>query len=279
MAAMSINTDMLSIVLQNNLRKTSRALSSSMEKLSTGRKINSAADGAAELSISTKLNSQISGTAVAKENVQHGMLMLNQADSGLQLINQNLGKIRDLAIQASNGTYSQAERDAMAAEAQGYAEQISNISKTTSFNGLQLLDGSLTDLKIQAGSNSSDALTITGAFTDASATALGLPPSAINSAFSSADNARAFINTIDNAITQTSSHLSTVGAYSNSLMSTLDNLTVKETNLVSANSLITDTDYAKEISNLLHLQILEQANISLLSQAGTRQAYALTLLQ
>jgi len=273
-----LNTNVLSLALQNNLAKTTRALVSSMEKLSTGNKINHAADGAAQLALSTKLSSQISGTAVAQDNVQQGMLALNQADSGLQSINENLTKIRDLAVQASQGTYSQDQRDAMKLEAQGYLDQINTIATGTSFNGLNLLDGSLTSLNLQVGANTGDTMDISNAFVNSQSSTMGLTSAALNTAFSSASNANAFIATVDSAITQTSSHLSTVGAVSNSLNSVLDNLAIKEVNLESSKSLIMDVDYASEISKYVQLQILQQTNASLLAQANLQPSIALNLL-
>ena len=278
MTSIDLNTNVLSLALQNNLAKTTNALRASMEKLSTGSKLNHAADGAAQLAISTKLASQISGNAVAQDNVQQGMLVLNQADSGLQSINENLSKIRDLAVQASQDTYSQDQRDAMKLEAQGYLDQINTIAKGTTFNGLSLLDGSLTDLKLQIGANSGDTMDISNAFVNSQSSALGLTSAALNTAFSSASNANAFIATVDSAINQTSSHLATVGAFENSLDSTLDSLAIKQTNLEASKSLIMDVDYASEISKYVQLQILQQSSVSLLSQANLQPSIALNLL-
>jgi len=279
MLGVSVATNTLSLLMQANLGKTTNSLAKSMDRLSTGKKINSAADGAAELSISEKLSSQISGTVVAQENVQHGVLMLNQTDSALQSINSNLTKIRDLAVKASNGTYSQAERDAMKIEAQGYIEQINNIAKTTSFNGLVMLDGSVADLNLQVGANSSETMDISAAFIESTASALGISADSINTAFSSAEKANEFIETVDSAMAQTSSRLATVGSYTNSLSSMLDNLSVKEMNLTSSRSLIMDVDYAKEISKYVQLQILQEVDASLLTQANTQPAIALGLLK
>ena len=279
MASISINTNVLSIGMQNRLSQTTKELAASMERLSTGKKINSAADGAAQLSISTQLNAQISGNTIAQNNVQQGVLSLDQADASLQLINTNLTKIRDLAVEASNGIYSQEQRNALAAEAQEYVNQINTIAQTTTFNGLNILDGSITELKIQTGANAADRMDISNAFVNSSASALGITASAITNAFSSAANANAFITNIDSAIAQTSSHLASVGAYSHSLNSTLENLAVKQTNLESSNSLIMDVDYANEVSKYLHLEILQQTNASLLSQANIQPSLAYTLLQ
>ncbi len=278
MPSIDLNTNVLSLVLQNNLSKTTQALRSSMEKLSTGKKINKASDGAAQLSISTKLETQISGNTIAQSNVQQGMLVLNQTDSGLQNINENLVKIRDLAVQASTDTYSQEQRNAMELEAQGYLDQINNIAISTSFNGLSLLDGSITDLKLQIGANSEDTMNIGNAFLSAEGSSLGLTSAALNTAFSSANNANSFIETVDSAISQVSSHLSVVGAFSNSLDSTLNSLAVEQINLESSKSLIMDVDYASEISKFVQLQILQQASVSLLSQANMQPSLALNLL-
>ncbi len=278
MPSIDVSSNLLSLVIQNNLSKTTRLFESSMEKLSTGKKINHAADGAAQLAISQKLQAQISGTTIAQENVQQGKLLLNQADNSLQQINENILKIRDLALKASNGTLSQDERDLLKIEAQGYADQITNIAQSTKFNNLTLLDGSLTSLKLQIGANANETLDISSAFTSASATTLGLTSSAITSAFASADAANTFISTVDSAITTTSTKLSVVGSYSNSLDSTLDNLAVRQENFEASNALIMDVDYAKETSNYIQLQILQQAQISLLSQANMQPSYALSLI-
>ncbi len=276
--SIDLNTNVLSLTLQNNLAKTTRALMASMEKLSTGNKINHASDGAAQLALSTKLTSQISGTAIAQDNVQQGMLALNQADSAFQSISANLTKIRDLAVQASQETYSQDQRDAMKLEAQGYLNQIDTIATGTSFNGINLLDGTLSSLKLQVGANSGDVMDISNAFVNAQGSTMGLTAAALTTAFSSATNANAFIATVDSAITQTSSNLSTVGATSNSLNSVLDNLAIKQTNMEASKSLIMDVDYASEISKYVQLQILQQTNVSLLSQANLQPSIALNLL-
>ncbi len=278
MPSIDLNTNLPSLVLQNYLSKTTSLLNSSMEKLSTGKKINHAADGAAQLAISEKLQSQISGTAVAQENVQQGKLALNQADSSLQQINENVIKIRDLALQAANGTISQDQRDALKIEAQGYFDQINSIAQGTSFNGLNLLDGSLTSLKLQVGANSGETMDISKAFTSAEASTLGISADALAAAFTSADSASAFLSTVDSAMTKASSQLSVVGAYSNSLDSTLESLAIKKENYEASKATIMDVDYAKEVSNYVQLQILQQAQISLLSQANTLPSYALTLL-
>ena len=249
-----------------------------MEKLATGYKINHAKDGAAQLALSEKLQAQISGTAVAQANVQHGQLALEMADSSLQNINNNITKIRDLVVEAANGTYSAEQREALALEAQSYMQQIDSIASGTEFNGLKLLDGTLTDLKLQVGANKGDVLDISDAFGDAGASALGLTATALQNAFASADAASNFIDTLDSALDTTASQLASVGAYANSLDSTLENLAVRKTNLESSNSLIMDVDYATEISNYVQMQILQQAGVSLLSQANTQPMLALSLL-
>lgn len=278
MQGISLNTNVLSLMLQNQLSSTNGSLTSSMEKLATGYKINHAKDGAAQLALSEKLQAQISGTAVAQANVQHGQLALEMADSSLQNINNNITKIRDLVVEAANGTYSAEQREALALEAQSYMQQIDSIASGTEFNGLKLLDGTLTDLKLQVGANKGDVLDISDAFGDAGASALGLTATALQNAFASADAASNFIDTLDSALDTTASQLASVGAYANSLDSTLENLAVRKTNLESSNSLIMDVDYATEISNYVQMQILQQAGVSLLSQANTQPMLALSLL-
>lgn len=278
MLSIDLNTNLMSLMMQSNLNKTTNLLSSSMEKLSSGKKINSAADGAAQLAISEKLSAQISGTAVAQENVQQGKLMLDQADSSLQKINDNLSAIRDLAVQAANSTLSQDERDMLKIEAQSRMEQINSIAQSATFNDVQLLDGTVTSFQLQVGANSDNVMDISKALVNAEASSYGLTSAVINTAFSSATNASSFIDTIDTAMSSVASNLATVGAYSNSLDSTLDNLAIKQINLEASHAEIIDVDYASELSNYLQLQILQQAQVSLLSQANTQQTFALSLL-
>ena len=278
MQGISLNTNVLSLLMQNQLAGTNGALSSSMEKLATGYKINHAKDGAAQLALSEKLQAQISGTKVAQENVQHGQLALDMADSSLQNINNNISAIRDLLVEAANGTYSQEQRNALALEAQGYLEQINSIAQQTSFNGLNLLDGSVTELKLQVGANAGEVLDISKAFTSADASTLGLKATELANAFKSASAASSYIETVDKAVDKTATQLASVGAYANSLDSTLENLAIRQTNLESSNSLIMDVDYASEVSKYVQLQILQQAGVSLLSQANTMPTLALSLL-
>ena len=278
MQGISLNTNVLSLMLQNQLSSTNGSLTSSMEKLATGYKINHAKDGAAQLALSEKLQAQISGTAVAQANVQHGQLALEMADSSLQNINNNITKIRDLVVEAANGTYSQEQRDALALEAKSYLDQINSIAQQTTFNGLNLLDGTVTELKLQVGANAGEVLDISKAFTNAEASTLGLKASELENAFKSASAASAYITKVDEAVDKTATQLASVGAYANSLDSTLENLAVRQTNLESSNSLIMDVDYAAEVSKYVQLQILQQAGVSLLSQANTMPTLALSLL-
>ncbi|MDD3766509.1 MAG: flagellin [Eubacteriales bacterium] len=277
MKGIVINTNMASELMQNSLRKATNDLLKSMEKISTGKKINSAADGAADLAIATGFFAQSQGSAVARENAQQGILLLQQADTALQkVIDDNLVKIRNLAVEAADETYTQDQRDLLKAEAQGYVDEINRLSQSTSFNGVKLLDGSATKMQLQIGANSSDTLEISSALTKIDATTLGV--SNLNDAFSSAQKANEFIGTVDSAIKKTSLQLSKVGAYDNSLNSAIDSLDTKILNMDSAYSQVMDADIAKEMMNYTKNLLLRDVSAYLEGQANIMPAQALKLL-
>lgn len=277
-----VNTNISSSIVQRSLNKATNNVATALERLSTGYKINSAADDAAGLSISEGLKSQAQGATVSIENAQHGANLLQTAEGDLGLIQDNLQRIRDLTVQAANGTYSSAERKSILNEVKARFQEITRIANTSKFNKISLLDGKNTSLTLQIGGESGDAnrLNVGNVLVKTTATALSAQFSAENLAknFATGKACASFLSTIDSAITKVSSSRADIGAYQNRLESTLSSLDVKYQNLQASYSQIRDTDIASETANLTKNQILQQVSVSLLAQANQAPSIALSLI-
>ena len=278
--AVIVNTNVASLAAQNSLNSATNKLTSCLEKLSTGYRINKASDDAAGLSISQKLTTQIRGDKQALNNIQDGSNLLQIADSSLSVIGEDLQRIRELCVQASNGTYGTSERTAILNEINQRIKDITSTANTSSFNKVQLLTGASSSLVLQigAGSSSINKLDLSAALINSTASSLGITISVTSGSDWTAVNARSYIDVIDAAITMVTEARSIVGAYENRLESALDNLTSISENLTEANSRITDVDIASETSNMTKYQVLQQAATSVLSQANNMPSLALSLL-
>jgi flagellin len=285
----------VSLRIQNNveafnahrqLSATADKTSKAMEKLSSGFRINRAADDAAGLSISEKMRSQIGGLGQAQRNAQDGVSLVQTGEGALNEVHSMLQRVRDLKVQYSNGTIAAADKTAISAEVQQLGKEISDISKNTEFNGVKLLSGG-SAVTLQVGAASSD--TISLAATELSA---GIGTSGtgglkelidVGSAttVSAADTAFAAIKIedIDAAIANVSSARSTFGAVQNRLEHRLNNLATAQENLVASESRIRDVDMASEMVNFTKLNILSQAGTSMLSQANQAPQSVLSLLR
>lgn len=259
-----------------HLSNVSLKLNRSLEKLSTGSRLNRASDGAADMMISETLNSQIRGFDVASSNIQQGLNYLNTADSALQLINDHLQNIRDIAVAASN-TFTTADQfSAYQASLQAEIAAINSISDNAKLDGNVLLDGSLSGaaFNVQVGSNSGDTIDIRTAFADNAATTLGVSQSTL----ASVANATTLLGQADTAIAALNSNIAIVGGLESRLNDQLDYLSIARTNTAAAQSSIRDTDVASETSNLTRLQIIQQAAAYALAQANIQPQLALKLL-
>lgn len=266
-----------SLSAQRNLNLSSSALNKSLERLSSGYKINRASDGAGSLLLSENLRSQIRGSDVAMSNVQQGLSMVQTADSSMQQIFNTLQSMREAAVAAANGTQTAAQYTAAQNTVQQMATSIDSIAGKTVYNGTQLLMGSPT-VVIQAGSdnNANSQLTISPAFAgNKDSTGLGVNGILI----SSQATAQAAITTIDTAIASLSNSLATVGGWENTLSAQLNTLSIVKENLTSAEANIRNTDVAAETANVTRLQILQQAGAYALAQANAMPSIALKLLQ
>ncbi|MEI7473979.1 MAG: flagellin [bacterium] len=285
-----VNTNTNSLIMQRNLSAASKGISGSLERLSTGYKINRAADDAAGLTISESLRSQVRGTDIAKSNAQTGINLLQTAEGDLSIVMDNLQRIRDLSVQSANGTIGTAERSAIKSEVEQRANEISRISSSSSFNKIKLLNGTQSTLALQIGPDYSpktvslNSITIGSPLASSSATSLGINGAKVGSktfledAFSTATKSASFITKVDSAITTVTTRRTKIGAFQNRLESAINSLSIRQENLQASESRIRDVDVAKEAAVLTKNQILQQASTSLLAQANQSPAIALSLI-
>ena len=271
-----VNTNVTSINAQRNLSQVTSKLSTNFRRLSTGLRISSAADDAAGLAISERLRSQVRSLDQAKRNANDGISLVQTAEGALNEVSSILTRLRELSIQASNGTVSNADKDTLDEEFQSLVNEIDRIGSSTEFNSIKLLDGSSTTVSFQVGFGTTaniDTLDVT--LQEASASTLGLDTLNIGSTGSQSGA----ITAIDDAINTVSGLRGSLGAVQNRLGSTINNLAIQTENLSAAESRIRDVDVAYETAQLTRNNILQQASISVLSQANAQPQAALTLLQ
>ena len=292
--AIVVNTNIQSIQVQNNLNRVTDAMNTAMERMTTGSKINSAADDAAGLVISKGIEVQTRGSQVANSNAQSGVNLLQTAEGNLEVMQENFMRIRDLTLQAMNGGQTDEQLLAMQEEAQARLAEIDRIATGAKFNTFDLFGGSdhtksgvdtQVTLQIGTGSNSDvDTITISDVFDDAHVSTLtgtGAFTSKFAGYASQADGLTAMqeqLDALDEAITEISSRRGTIGSTTNRLESAMDQLDTQYENLSASNSRIKDADIATESSNYIQNQILQQASASLLVQANQQPNIALSLI-
>ena len=266
-----INTNISALNASRQLRKSTNGLNKSLERLSSGLRINRAADDAAGLAIAEGFRSQVRGAQVAQRNAQDGISLVQTTEGALSETTNILQRVRELAVQASNGTQSTKNREALDTEVQQLLAQIDDIALDTEFNGLAVLSTSQT-VTLQAGANPSQTLNVVveGAKTND----LGVNSMAI----SSVALAVSTISTVDIALQSVSTLRSNLGAYQNRLEFTLNTLAIQEENAAASESMIRDADIARETITYTKNQILVSAGTSVLAQANVVPQTALTLL-
>lgn len=285
---MQINTNISALNAHRNLSNTQNDLSKSLEKLSSGLRINRAADDAAGLSISEGLRSQANGLGVAARNAQDGISVIQTAEGALTEVHSILQRVRDLAVQAGSDSNNADSRDALTTEATALGEELARISDTTNFNGINLMDGAA--LSFQVGANGDPSSQISVQLTDlatavASVTVLtaGTTTVAGTSAlaidFTDATTAAKSITDIDTAIAAISSSRSELGASQNRFESAINSLNVSRENLSAAESRIRDVDMAGEMVKFTSKNILSQAGTAMLAQANQSNQGVLSLLR
>ncbi|NSW90066.1 MAG: flagellin [Firmicutes bacterium] len=270
---MRINNNLMAMNTYRQLSITNSASARSMEKLSSGYRINRAGDDAAGLTISEKMRSQIRGLNQASRNAQDGISLIQTAEGALNESHAILQRMRELAVQSSTDTNTNDDRAELQKEVTQLIAELDRIGNNTEFNTQKLLDGSFSTKQIHIGANSGQTLTIS----IGNMTASGLSVSGVN--ISTQTGADAAIETIDNAIKSLSSERSQLGAWQNRLEHTIKNLDNAAENLQAAESRIRDVDMAKEMMEFTRQNILQQAATAMLAQANQAPQGVLQLLR
>ena len=287
-----INTNISANIARDAIGRNDRAMATSMERLSTGLRINSAKDDAAGLAIANRMAGQISGLNMAARNANDAISMVQTIEGASKEITSMLVRMRELAVQSASGTYSQTDRDALELEFVALRDEITRIQSNTQWNGMALMDditgGSPNTVTIQLGPSASQTMSLV--FEDWSVddngvyggTAGDLSSATIDDDTSAAQaitDASAAITVLDTAITSATAEQAKYGAYLSRLQHAADNINNVSTNLDQSRSRIEDADYAVETTNLARTQIIAQASTAMLAQANQVKQTVLALLQ
>jgi flagellin len=282
-----VNTNIGSSLAQAALMKNERSLSTAMEQLSTGKRINAAGDDASGLAISARMTSQIRGLETSIRNANDAISMVDTAEGALDEITEMLQRIRELAVQSGTGTTHADDRTYMDAEFNALRDEIDRIASNTEWNGNTVIDGtrgSAGTVTYQVGVDGGNTLSVdfgdmtasTGSMASLNGAAVGLNSTTVASGITLAASV---ITITDAAITAVSTQRATFGATSNRLTHAVDNLTNVKTNAEASRSRILDTDYAAATSELARTQIIQQAGTAMLAQANQLPQSVLALLQ
>ncbi len=272
-----INTNIKAVTAQNALSANQRDLSSAMEQLATGRRIHSASDDVACLAIRNKLTSQIRSLDMAVKNANDGISLLQTADAASNELTGMLNRMRELAIQSANDTYTDEQRSSLNDEVVELQAEMGNIIQNTQWNGMRLLDGgagSSGTVRLQVGAQAADVITV-----DMSSLNSGAVSSAQSIDISTRTGANSALATIDEAIAQIDESRGRWGAVANRLTHAADNASNVSLNTQASRSRIDDADYAKATAELARTLILDQAGSAMLSQANQQPYYVLALLR
>jgi flagellin len=272
-----INTNVASLSAQRSLGINNRESQNTLSKLSSGSRITRAADDAAGLAISEKLNARIKSTAQANRNANDGISMVQTAEGGLDEVSNMLTRLRELSIQSASDTVGDTERSFSDMEYQNLKQEIERISQVTEFNGMKLLSGQGDKLDFQIGVNNDDfqdRISYDVQNTNASIASLGVDSLSV----ATKEGAQNSLQNIDSAIEKVSGQRAALGAIQNRLISTSNNLQITNENLSSANSRIRDVDYAQASADNARNNILGQAGTAVLAQANQQGQNALRLI-
>ena len=295
---MRINHNIAAMVGQDSIARSQKALGRSLEKLSTGLRINRASDDAAGLAVSEQLRTQVRGTSQAKRNAEDGIALLQIAEGAANEVSAILQRMRELAIQSSNDTLTTTERGYTDNEFQALMSEISRISQATQYNGMTLLDGEAGSFGVSGGvssvlhigannNNNVVAGTIDTMRVEIDAITLGALGLTLTEGANGALGATAIttqsaafnaIESIDSAVQSVSSMRAGIGAVVNRLETAINNLANQEFNMQNAESIIRDVDFASETTNFTKSQILSQASMAMLGQANANPSTVLSLL-
>ena len=283
-----VNTNANASIAQNALARNERAMNTAMERLSTGQRINSASDDAAGLAIGSRMTSQIRGLEAGIRNANDAISMVATADGALIEVSNMLQRMRELALQASNGTTTSADRSYLSSEYANLLAEIDRIAENTQWNGTTILNHITTassTFKYQVGANGGQTIavnfgnmtdTVSGVFTELKASHNVITSTTTASAMTQGSSA---VVALDSAITAVNSQRATFGAAMNQLTYAVDNLSNVKVNAEASRSRIMDADYAVETSELARTQIISQAGTAMLAQANQLPQTVLSLLQ
>jgi flagellin len=276
--ALIVNSNLASLNALNNLNRTNGSLSDTFGRISSGLRINQAADDAAGLAVAENLDAQTRSLTVAKRNANDGISMIQVAEGATNEVANLLKRMRELAVQSSSETLASVERNYLVTEFDELKSEMDRIAVTTEFNGVGLTrgtaSGSATNLSIQVGANNTTDDRITVALGDLQATALGLQSTAV----SSVANAQTAIDNLDTALNTVNSQRATFGAAQNRLDSAVRSIETYTQNLTAAESQIRDADFAHEAAQMAKQQIMQQAGTAVLAQSNNLNAGVLRLL-
>jgi flagellin len=275
--ALTITTNVASLNAQKSLVGTQRAMDQSFARLSSGYRINQAADDAAGLAISENLRAQIRGLGQANRNANDGISLVQVAEGGLNEVANMLIRLRELGVQAASDTIGDTERKFVDVEYQQLKSEIQRISEVTNFNGYDLLNGTGGIIDVQVGVHNDpfkDRISFNTAAANSSIDSLGIAIEGV----STKESAQNSLDNVDSALVSVNAMRANFGALQNRLQSTINNLNVAHENFSAANSRIRDTDIANESAELTRNTIMKQAGVSVLSQANQAQQLALKLL-
>jgi|LakMenEpi03Aug12_release.lakeMendotaPanAssembly.Ray.scaffolds.fasta_scaffold630762_1 flagellin len=273
--ALSVNTNLFSLNAQRNVATTQSTLSSAMQRLSSGNRVNSAKDDAAGLAIAERMNSQIKGMNVAIRNANDAISLSATAEGALSKVSESLQRMRELAVQSANGSFSDGDRENLDAEFQQLGAEVTRVLESTRFNGKAILGDDAGTLTFQIGASSSDTVDLVTTDMTANADVTAVTGGDITSA---ADASTA-IDDIDTALDTVSQERANYGAYQNRFESIIGNLQVSAENHAAARGRIMDADFAAETANLSRGQILQQAGMAMLTQANAMPQQVLALLR
>jgi flagellin len=273
--SMTINTNLLSLNAQRNQSTNASSLSTSMQRLSSGLRVNSAKDDSAGLAIAERMNAQVKGMNVAIRNANDAISLSQTAEGALGKVGDMFQRMRELAVQSANATNSAADRTSLDAEYQQLGAEIGRTLTSTKFNGIAILAGGAGAQAFQVGANNGDTVTITTTNMSAAASITA----ATGGNVTSVANANTALTNLDTAIDAVNSERATYGAAQNRFDNIVSTLQVSAENQTAARSRIMDADFAAETANLSRAQILQQAGTAMIAQANQAPQQVLQLLR
>ena len=277
MTMLSINTNVGAMNASQSSYAVNKSMEESMQRLSSGKRINSAPDDAAGLFITKRLDGEIQGLNQAVRNAADAQAYLAVTEGALEEVHTILLRMRELAVQASNGTYTAQDRAALAAEVTDLQTEINRVASDTTFNNLVVLDGTAsTGITFQIGADNSQNMTVSVSRTTISAQGINISTAL---QLTTQAGATAYIATLDNAISTVSTRRGTYAAAMNRLDHAIANMQNVATNLSTAKGRVEDADFAAETSNLSRVQVLQQASMAMLAQANASKQNILSLFQ